>query len=63
MQAEADGPESGSSKKTIRGEVIKGSNTCKNKLELQSPEWVRTGVGALWAWNITCKLDCFRSFS
>ncbi len=50
---ESDGPESGSSKKAIRGEVIEDSNTCKNELELRSPEWVRTGVGDLWAWNVT----------
>ncbi len=50
---ESDGPESGSSKKAIRGEVIEDSNTCKNEPELQSLKWVQTGVGDLWAWNVT----------
>ncbi len=37
MQAGAEGPESGSSKETIRGEVIEDSNTCKNEPEVRSP--------------------------
>ncbi len=53
MQAESGGPESGSSKKMIRGEVIEDSNTCKNEPELRSTEWVRTGVGDLWARDVT----------
>ncbi len=47
------GPESRPSKKAVRGEVIDNRNTCKNRPELQSPEWVRTGVGALRAWNVS----------
>lgn len=47
------GLESRSSKKAVRGEVIDNSNTCKNEPELRSLEWVQTGVGALWAWDIT----------